>query len=239
MPWCTARSVSRSSSALPASSSGTPASVASLIDSRMRSSEAPDMTYSVLAGMPARRASTTGLRPVTISGPSVAGRRCGRSVAVDDPRRRRSWPFPYGRPTWRRARSGACRTSAGPRPSGCGSTPSCDAWPSMSSAVAQGDRTPRHRLYAESRPGPSRNRRSMRDRRSSIAVSRGFDRRQTAAAAGANMPGADAAAGVTRSVGEDVAAQLAGVDAEPLEHLVRRRPRPRAARPSRMCSLPM
>src|SRR3954453_16819325 len=38
--------------------------------------------------MPARRAATTGLRPVTISGPSGAERRCGPSEAVEESPRR-------------------------------------------------------------------------------------------------------------------------------------------------------
>ena len=81
-PWCSVPLVIRSSSWRGASSSGTPCSMASLMDSRTRSSLSMYCaTYSALAGTCARSASTTELRPATCSASPLPGvRRAGRDV---------------------------------------------------------------------------------------------------------------------------------------------------------------
>src|SRR6476620_11614569 len=67
-PWCTAPSVSRSSSPRGVSSTGMPRAVAIFMASRTRSSESiRPATYIVVTGTSARRASTTELRPATTS----------------------------------------------------------------------------------------------------------------------------------------------------------------------------
>src|SRR6476646_6146007 len=67
-PWCTAPSVSRSSSPRGVSSTGIPRAVAVFSASRTRSSASMrPATYIVVTGTSARRASTTALRPATTS----------------------------------------------------------------------------------------------------------------------------------------------------------------------------
>src|SRR5580693_8360887 len=79
MPWCKPLVVIRSRSVRGTSRIAMPESAARVTDSVSRSSAwVPSATYSAVAGTPARRHSTTGLRPSTVSKPSslrLAGRR--------------------------------------------------------------------------------------------------------------------------------------------------------------------
>src|ERR1700743_803451 len=111
MPWCKPLVVIRSRSVRGTSRIAMPESAARVTDSVSRSSAwVPSATYSAVAGTPARRHSTTGLRPNTVSKPSslrLAGRRacalsrlaagwygrmCAGGVAPRPSSPRRRWP---------------------------------------------------------------------------------------------------------------------------------------------------
>src|SRR3984885_12937314 len=111
MPWCKPLVVIRSRSVRGTSRIAMPESAARVTDSVSRSSAwVPSATYSAVAGTPARKHSSTGLRPSTVSTPSslrLAGRRacalarlaagwfgrmCAGGVAPRPSSPRRRWP---------------------------------------------------------------------------------------------------------------------------------------------------